>query len=152
LVREKRAFRSTDDFIRNLHKLGVGLTEFNGTKIPTIYIDSEEYDEVIRNVYGKKIAVDTLLNIFHDERDVFVDVQMTFLDINLKMNFLLYANSLIEFFNYLSESGIIAIAPELTSPINSSNIFMIQLPKKEQAEKAFKIIRTNASENAQNMC
>ena len=148
MVNGRRTLRSFDDFIRNLHKRGVGLTEFNGTKIPTIYIDTEKYNEVIRSVYGKKVAVDTLLNIFHDERDVFVDVQLNFLDINLKMSFLLYANALIEFFNYLSESAIIALAREPGPHICSDNVFMIQLPKKEQAEKALKIIQTNARNRA----
>ncbi len=141
---ERRSFKTIEDFVLNLHKEGVGLTEFNGTKIPTIYIDARKYDHVIRNAYGKKAAVDTLLNIFHDQHDVFVDVQMTFLDLNVQMNFLLYANDLMDFFMFLSETGIIAIAPEPVSGGNSNNVFMIQLPKREQAVKAFKIIKTNA--------
>lgn len=148
MVTEKRNFKTIEEFILNLHKQGVGLTEFNGTKIPTIYIDAPKYDGVIRSVYGKKVAVDTLLNIFHDERDVFVDVQMTFLDLNVQMNFLLYANDLMDFFMFLSETGIIAIAPEPASGGNSSNVFMIQLPKREQAVKAFKIIKSNARNKA----
>lgn len=145
---ERRSFKTIEDFILNLHKEGVGLTEFNGTKIPTIYIDALKYDHVIRKSYGKKVAVDTLLNIFHDQHDVFVDVQMTFLDLNVQMNFLLYANDLMDFFMFLSETGIIAIAPEPVSGGNSSNVFMIQLPKREQAVKAFKIIKTNARNKA----
>lgn len=137
-----------EDFLLNLHKGGVGLTELNGNKIPTIYIDPLKYQEVIRDVCGRKVAVDTLLNIFHDQRDVFVDVQMTFLDINTKMSFLLYANSLMEFFMRLSEAGIIAVAPDPTSASNSSEVLMIQLPKKEQAEKAFQIIKSNARNKA----
>jgi hypothetical protein len=145
---ERRSFKTIEDFILNLHKEGVGLTEFNGTKIPTIYIDALKYDHVIRNVYGKKVAVDTLLNIFHDQHDVFVDVQLTFLDLNVQMNFLLYANDLMDFFMFLSETGVIAIAPEPVSGGNSSNVFMIQLPKREQAVKAFGIIKTNARNKA----
>ncbi len=148
MASERRSFNSIEDFISNLHKDGVGLTDFNDTKIPIIYIDAVKYDEVIRSVYGRKVAVDTLLNIFHDKRDVFVDVQLTFLDINLKMNYLLYANSLMDFFMYLSQTGIIAIAPEPTGASNSNNLFMIQLPKKEEAERAFRIIRTNAKNKA----
>ena len=148
MVSERRSFKTIEEFILNLHKEGVGLTEFNGTKIPTIYIDTLKYDNVIRNVYGKKGAVDTLLNIFHDQNDVFVDVQMNFLDLNVQMNFLLYANDLMDFFMFLSETGIIAIAPEPASSSNSSNLFMIQLPKREQAVKAFKIIKTNARNKA----
>jgi hypothetical protein len=148
LASERRSFKTIEDFVSNLHKGGAGLTDLNGTKIPTIYIDPLKYHEVVKNVYGRKVSVDTLLNIFHDERDVFVDVQMTFLDINTKMSFLLYANSLMEFFMSLSDAGIIAIAPEPNSTSNSSDVLMIQLPKREQAEKAYQIIRTNARNKA----
>jgi hypothetical protein len=85
------------------------------------------------------------LNIFHDGRHVFVDVQMKFLNTDLQENYLLYANNMIEFFESLSETGLISLAPDPSSISNSSNVFIIQLPKKEQAEKALQIIRKNAS-------
>jgi hypothetical protein len=128
-----------------MHKAGAGLTEFNGAKIPTIYVDARRYDEIMKRTYGKKVAVDTLLNIFHDGRHVFVDVQMKFLDIHLQENYLLYANNMIEFFEALSETSLISLAPDHSSVSYSSNVFMIQLPRKEQTEKALQIIRKNAN-------
>jgi hypothetical protein len=76
---------------------------------------------------------------------VFVDVQMKFLNTDLQENYLLYANNMIEFFESLSETGLISLAPDPSSISNSSNVFIIQLPKKELAEKAVQIIRKNAS-------
>jgi hypothetical protein len=145
LATGSRSFRSLEEFISNLHKCGAAFTDFRGAKIPTIYIDPRRYDEIMKRIYRQKVAVDTLLNIFHDGRHVFVDVQMKFLNTDLQENYLLYANNMIEFFESLSETGLISLAPDPSSISNSSNVFIIQLPKKEQAEKALQIIRKNAS-------
>jgi hypothetical protein len=145
LATGSRTFRSLEDFISNLHKRGVALTDFRGAKVPTIYVDPKRYDEIMKKIYIKKVAVDTLLNIFHDGRHVFVDIQMKFLNTDLQENFLLYANDMIEFFESLSETGLISLAPDPSSVVNSGNVFMIQLPRKEQAEKALQIIRKNAN-------
>ena len=143
-----RTFGSLEVFISNLHKLGAALTDFRGAKVPTIYVDPRRYDEIMKKIYIKKVAVDTLLNIFHDGRHVFVDIQMKFLNTDMQENFLLYANDMIEFFESLSETGLISLAPDPSSVSNSSNVFMIQLPRKEQAEKALQIIRKNANKQA----
>jgi hypothetical protein len=143
-----RSFSSFEDFLVNIHKDGVSLTEFKGAKIPTIYIDARRYDEIMAKTYGKKVAVDTLLNIFHDGRHVFVDVQMKFLDLDLQENYLLYANNIIEFFEALAETSLISLAPDHSSVDYSSNVFMVQLPRKGQAEKALQIIRKNADNQA----
>jgi hypothetical protein len=148
LATGSRSFRSLEDFISNLHKCGAALTDFKGTKIPTIYIDARRYDEIMKRIYNQKEAVDTLLNIFHDGRHVFVDVQMKFLNTDLQENYLLYANNMIEFFESLSETGLISLAPDPSFISNSSNVFIIQLPKKELAEKALQIIQRNASNKA----
>jgi hypothetical protein len=61
----------------------------------------------------------------------------------IEENYLLYANDIIEFFEVLSKTGIIGIGPTYSSAQNNSNIFMIQLPKKEAAENALEIIKAN---------
>ena len=94
-------------------------------------------------IHGKKLAVDTLLNIFHNGYDVFVDVQLKFLNVGINENYLLYANDMLDFFEALSNTGLIALAPNLSFAPSNSNIFMIQLPKKEAAENAFEIIKAN---------
>jgi hypothetical protein len=141
---KNRAFKTLDDFLKNLHKEGITLIDFNGEKIPCILINATRFREIMEAVYGKKLAVDTLLNVFHDGRDVFVDIKLNFLDIGIEENYLLYANDILEFFESLTKTGIIGIAPDDSYPRTNSNIFMIQLPKKEAAENALRIIKANA--------
>jgi hypothetical protein len=141
---KKRFFETFDDFLKNLHKEGTALIDFNGNKIPCIYINPKKYDEIMNNIYGKKLAVDTLLNIFYDGRHVFVDVQMKFLNTDLEENYyLLYANDMLEFFEALSNTGLIALAPDPSSAHSNPNVFMVQLPKKDAAENALQIIKAN---------
>lgn len=143
VVTRDKSFDTLDDFIKNIHKEGSALIDFNGNKVPCIYINSTRYDEIMNAIHGKKLAVDTLLNIFHNGYDVFVDVQLNFLNIGINENYLLYANDMLDFFEALSNTGLIALAPNLSIVPSSSNIFMIQLPKKEAAENAFEIIKAN---------
>ena len=139
----KRKFQTLKDFIENLHKEGTGLLNYDGNKVPCIYVDSKRYENIISSTYGKKLAVDTLLNIFHDGTHVFVDIQMKFLDSNREEYFLVFANEMLEFFEALSKTGLIAIVPQMEY-YGNQNIFVIQIPKIESAEKAFEIIKSNA--------
>ena len=141
---KNKSFKTLEDFLNNLHKEGITLIDFNGQKIPCILINPTRFQELVGTVYGKKLAVDTLLNVFHDSQDVFVDVTLNFLDIGIEENYLLYANDILDFFESLTKTGIIGIVPADSYLINNSNIFMIQLPKKEAAEKALGIIKANA--------
>jgi hypothetical protein len=140
----KRNFTNLDEFKANLHKEGATLVEFSGSKVPCILLNSKKYEEMLQKVYGKKVRADTLLDIFYDGQDVFVDVQIKFAETDFEENFLLYANDMIEFFEALADSGLISLAPDSSAYTNSQNVFMIQLPKKEAAEKALEIIKTNA--------
>jgi hypothetical protein len=132
------------DFFENLHKEGTGILDYNGDKVPCIYINSKKYEDIIGSVYGKKLAIDTLLNIFHDGTHVFVDIQMKFLDSSRQEYFLVFANNMLEFFEALSKTGLIAIAPQKEYSGKDQNIFVIQIPKIEAAENAFEIIKSNA--------
>jgi hypothetical protein len=142
-VQGKRKFQTLKDFIENLHKEGTGLLNYDGNNVPCIYVDSKRYENIISSTYGKKLAVDTLLNIFHDGTHVFVDIQMEFLDSNREEYFLVFANEMLEFFEALSKTGLIAIVPQMEY-YGNQNIFVIQIPKIESAEKAFEIIKSNA--------
>jgi hypothetical protein len=51
---------------------------------------------------------------------------------------------MIEFFEALAESGMMALAPSEKTYVNSENVFMIQLPRKDAAERALAIIKSNA--------
>jgi hypothetical protein len=142
-VQGKRKFQTLKDFIENLHKEGTGLLNYDGNNVPCIYVDSKRYENIISSTYGKKLAVDTLLNIFHDGTHVFVDIQMKFLDSNREEYFLVFANEMLEFFEALSKTGLIAIVPQMEY-YGNQNIFVIQIPKIELPEKAFEIIKSNA--------
>ena len=139
----KRKFQTLKDFVENLHKEGTGLLNYDGNNVPCIYVDSKRYENIISSTYGKKLAVDTLLNIFHDGTHVFVDIQMKFLDSNREEYFLVFANEMLEFFEALSKTGLIAIVPQMEY-YGNQNIFVIQIPKIESAEKAFEIIKSSA--------
>ena len=143
-MEKKRRFETLEDFLKNLHREGVTLIDFNGQKTPCILINPNRFEEIMRSSYGKKLAVDTLLNVFHDGQDVFVDVKLNFLNIGIEENYLLYANDMLEFFESLTRTGMIAVTSNASYSQHTSNIFMIQLPKKEAAENALRIIKTNA--------
>ena len=136
-------FQTLKEFFENLHKEGTGLLNYNGNKVPCIYVESNKYEDIIISTSGKKMAVDTLLNIFHDGTHVFVDIQMKFLDSDREEYFLVFANDMLEFFEALSKTGLIAIVPQMEY-YGNQNIFVIQIPKIESAEKAFEIIKSNA--------
>jgi hypothetical protein len=143
----KRNFTTLPEFQANLHKEGATLVEFSGSKVPCILISQKKYDELLQKLFGKKVRADTLLDIFYDGQDVFVDVQIKFLDTDFEENYLLYANDMLEFFEALAESGMMSLAPDSPAYTNSQNVFMIQLPKKDAAERALEIIRTNAKKH-----
>ena len=140
----KRNFSTLEEFKANLHKEGATIVEFSGSKVPCILVNQKKYEEMLQMVYSKKVRAEALLDIFYDEQDVFVDVQVKFLDTDFEANYLLYANNMIGFFEALAESGLISLAPDSPAYTNSQNVFMIQLPKKDAAEKALEIIKANA--------
>jgi hypothetical protein len=133
----KRYFYTLDDFKKNLHKYDTSLIDYNENPIPCIQIDSKRYNEIIRKVAGKKLAVDVLLDLFHDSKHVFVDVLMTYLDYGFDENYLFYANKMPEFFEALANTGLIAIAPTDSESVSQGNLLVIQLPRKDSAESAY---------------
>ncbi len=133
----KRFFNSLDDFKKNLHTYDASLIDYDGNAIPCINIDSKRYDEIIRTVAGKKLAVDVLLDVFHDSKHVFVDILMTYLDYGFDENYLFFANEMPQFFEALAKTGLIAIAPSSTVSASQGNLLVIQLPRKDSAEGAY---------------
>ncbi|MGI0034019.1 MAG: hypothetical protein ACRD97_12225 [Nitrososphaeraceae archaeon] len=133
----KRFFNTFDDFKKNLHRYDASLIDYNGNSIPCIYINSNRYHDIIRKVAGKKLAVDVLLDLFHDSRHVFVDILMNYLDYGFDENYLFYANDMPQFFEALAKTGLIAIAPSNGETISEVNLLVIQLPRKDSAESAY---------------
>jgi hypothetical protein len=144
----KRNFRTLDEFKAHLHTEGATLAEFSGSKVPCILLNPKKYEQILYNIRDRKVPVDTVLDIFHDGQDVFVDVQVKLIGTEIDENFLLYANDTVEFFEALAETGLISIAPDSQQHPNSQNLFMIQLPKKDAAERALEIIKANLKKHS----
>jgi hypothetical protein len=139
----KRNFNTLDEFKANLHREGATLVEISGNRVPCLLVTQREYDEIIQRIYGKKISPEPVLDIFHDGRDVFVDVQIKLTGTDFDRNYLLYANQMLEFFEALAGTGLLGIAPAASTYSNSQTIFTIQLPKKDAARNALEIIKAN---------
>lgn len=134
------------DFTDNLHQGEISIVNFDGKPLPCIQIDNHRYREILTKVGGKKLAVDVLLDIFHDGKNVFVDINMTYLDYNIEENYLIYANDKKEFFQALARTGMIGLLPANLSEAEA-NIFMVQIPKLEAARKAWEQIYSIISKN-----
>ena len=143
-----RNLSNLNEFINNLHKLGYSIVDYNDIKIPSLYVEDQLFDKIVSNSYSKKTSIDTTLNIYDDGSHIFVDINLNFYDMGLKENFLLYANETLDFFYNLSNAGILGLAPASKS---KSNVFFIQLPKKERAEKAFEMIHKKLKKNKSNI-
>ncbi len=139
----KRNFSTLEEFKAHIHKEGISLLDFSGTKVPCILMSPKKYEQLLHNVYDRNVRADTLLDIFYDGKDVFVDVQVKLHETEFEQNFLLYANDMVEFFEALAESGMISLSPDSQNQLSSQNLFMIQLPKRDAAERALEIIKAN---------
>ena len=139
----KRNFSTLEEFNAHIHREGASLMDFSGIRVPCILMSSKKYEELMHNVYDRKVRADTLLDIFYDGQNVFVDIQVKLLETEFEQNFLLHANDMVEFFEALAESGMISLAPDSQDRSSCQNLFMIQLPKKDAAERALEIIKAN---------
>ena len=133
---------SFEELMNSVHKEGITFFDYNNMKIPCIFVKNEIFDEISKACYGKTLAVDSDLNILHDDRkNVFVEILLRFSAAGLEQKVLLYANDNLEFFERLAQSGIIAIASEPHSRA-STNIFMVQLPRRDALDNALELIRS----------
>ena len=138
-----RQFTTLNDLISNIHEEGFGVIEYEGNKVPCIYVQQSLYDIIIERCIGKKYVVEVLLNIFYDGYHVFVDIQLEFIGLGIEEYFLIQGNNSINFFDALNDSGLLGIIPKNNLQISTSNIFLIQLPKKERISKAVDTIKSN---------
>ena len=76
----KRNFSTLEEFNAHIHREGVSLLDFSGTKVPCILMSPKKYEQVLHNVYDRKVRADTLLDIFYDGQNVFVDIQVKLLE------------------------------------------------------------------------
>lgn len=145
-----RQFNTLNDLISNIHEEGFGVIEYEGNKVPCIYVQQSLYDIIIERCIGKKYVVEVLLNIFYDGYHVFVDIQLDFIGMGIEENFLIQGNNSINFFDALNDSSLLGIIPKNNLHISTSNIFLIQLPKKERISKAVDIIKSNLTYSRDN--
>jgi hypothetical protein len=135
-----RNLNSLEDFQASVHKLGFSVSDYNGTHVPCLLVEDVQFENIMSKSYGKSNLIDTNLNIYDDGHHVFVNLNINFLSDDLEFDFLLDANETIDFFRFLSSTGMLGIAPQKSR--NSNNIFFVQLPKKDKAEKAFELIKS----------
>ena len=143
-MRRLRRISSEDELLKCLHKEGITILNYEGSKVPCIYVTLRRYEEILGSAFGKKMAVDTILNIINnpEKPDVFVDIYMNFLNAGLEQYFLLPANDNLEFFEAMANSAMIAITRDPSSNFGGQNIFMVQLPKINAIENAISIIKS----------
>ena len=144
----KRNLNTLDDFVKSLHKLGYSIIDYHDTKIPCLYVEDSFFEQILKISYGNKMSIDTNLNIYDDGHHIFVEISFNFLNSHLKVNYLLYANETLDFFYNLANAGMLGLS---SNDQSKSNVFFIQLPKKDRAEKAFEMITTKLKNSENNI-
>ncbi len=144
----KKNLNTFDDFVKSLQKLGYAIIDYHDTKIPCLYVEDQFFEQILKISYGNKMTIDTNLNIYDDGRHVFVEISFNFLNSHLEGNYLLYANENLDFFYNLATAGILGLS---STDRSKSNVFFIQLPKKDRAEKAFEMITKKLKDPVNNI-
>ena len=143
---------SIDELNRLLERVHEGVTTFdyNNTKVPCIILSEKRFDEIMQQVAGKPVSVDTNLNILQDGLGhVFVEIVLTFSSGGIDEKILLNANNSVEFFELLAKTSMLAISSP-HSEIGKENVFMIQLPRPEKATDALDIIKRGLESQSKN--
>jgi len=135
-----------DNLLSQSHN-DISIQDFDGKQISCIQFSQERFDKIIDCVSGKPLSVDTDLNILQDGLGhVFVEIYLKFSLGGLDEKILVNANEHLDFFQLLSQNGILSIA----SKDNPGKVFMIQLPKPEKVLDALNIIIQGLSKISDN--
>ena len=138
--------KDLDNLLSKSHK-DISIQDFDGKQISCIQFSQERFDKIIDCVAGKPLSVNTDLNILQDGLGhVFVEIFLKFSLGGLDEKILVNANEHLDFFQSLSQNGILSIA----SKDNPGNVFMIQLPKPEKILDALNIITQGLSKISDN--
>ncbi|GIS96561.1 MAG: hypothetical protein CM1200mP23_3670 [Nitrososphaerota archaeon] len=120
----------------------IDIFDFNGQSVPRIILTDRRFDEIMSEIEGKPVSVNTNLNILQDGLGhVFVEIMLDFSHGEIHEEFLIYANESFEFFESLAKTTMFALSPPNYSEVNQDKIFMVQLPKPEKAIEAIDIIK-----------
>lgn len=134
---------SEDEMKKLMDKVHVGVTTFNynGIKVPCLILSEKRFDQIMAQIAGKPLSVETNLNILQDGfGHVFVEIVLTFSEGNIEEKLLLYANESLSFFESLASTSMLALSSP-HSEIGKDNVFMIQLPKPEKIINALDMIK-----------
>ena len=127
----------------------IDIFDFNGRSVPRIILTDRRFDEIMSEIEGKPVSVNTNLNILQDGLGhVFVEIMLDFSHGEIHEEFLIYANESIEFFESLAKTTMFALSPPNYSEVNQDKIFMVQLPKPEKAIEAIDIIKNGISKKS----
>jgi len=138
--------KELDNLLSQSHK-DISIQDFDGKQISCIQFSQERFDKIIDCVAGKPLSVNTDLNILQDGLGhVFVEIFLKFSLGGLDEKILVNANEHLDFFQLLSQNGILSIA----SKDNPGKVFMIQLPKPEKVLDALNIIIQGLSKISDN--
>ncbi len=135
-----------DNLLSQSHK-DISIQDFDGKQISCIEFTQERFDKIIDCIAGKPLSVNTDLNILQDGLGhVFVEISLKFSLGGLDEKILVNANEHLDFFQLMSQNGILSIA----SKDNPEKVFMIQLPKPERVSDALEIIMNGLSKISDN--
>ncbi|MDX1595350.1 MAG: hypothetical protein R3327_00230 [Nitrosopumilaceae archaeon] len=124
---------------------GVTTFDFEGKEVPCITLDEKKFDEIMKKVAGKPLAINTDLNILHDGLGhVFVEITLTFSQGGFVEKYIINANKDLFFFECLAKTSMLALSSP-RSNYGKDNVFMVQLPRPEKAENALDIIMKGIS-------
>ena len=132
-----------DELKKLMDRVHLGVTSFNygGIKVPCLILSEKRFDEIMAQIAGKPLSVETNLNILQDGLGhVFVEVAMLFSEGGIEEKLLLYANESLEFFESMASCSMIALSSP-HSQVGKDNVFMIQLPRPEKISNALEIIK-----------
>lgn len=132
----------SDELKKLLDQVHPGITtfDFEGSQVPCIILTPKKFDEILANVAGKPLAINTDLNILQDGLGhVFVEVMLTFSQGGFVERFLVNANKDLAFFQSLAKTSMLALSSPQAS-YGKDSVFMIQLPRPEKAHNALEII------------
>jgi hypothetical protein len=142
---------SEDEMKKLMDRVHLGVTTFNynGIKVPCLILSEKRFDEIMAQVAGRPLSVETNLNILQDGLGhVFVEVALTFSEGGIEEKLLLYANESMGFFESMASCSMLALSSP-HSQIGKDNVFMIQLPRPEKISNALDIIKKGLQSKTQ---
>lgn len=120
---------------------GITVFDVDQKQVPCILFEEKRYDYILSKVAAKPVVINVDLNILQDGLGhVFVEVMLNFSIDGISEKILVNANKNPTFFESLAKTAILAISSP-KSHYSKNNIFMINLPNPDKAERALGIIR-----------